>query len=67
MKCFLFKFNFKLNPQNGQGICKCLDVLEPKLKNDLIKWFLKKELSEYTVLFEENQEVFCLDLKKKFF
>lgn len=54
---------FKLNPENGQGICKCLDVLEPKFKNELIKWFLKKELSEYPVLFEENQEV-CLKIKK---
>ena len=27
------------------------------LKNDLIKWFLKQELAEYGVLFEENQEV----------
>ena len=52
--------------QHGHDLCKCLDVLDPKLKNDLIKWFLKKELNEYTVLFEENQEVFflLLDINK---
>ncbi len=34
-----------------------LDVLDEKLKLDLIKWFIKKELSEYSVLFQESQEV----------
>jgi hypothetical protein len=38
-----------------------LDVLDAKLKNDLIKWFLKHELNEYGVLFEENQENSWLD------
>jgi hypothetical protein len=47
----------KLNVQHGNDLCKMLDVLDSKMRNDLIKWFLKKELSEYAVLFEENQEV----------
>lgn len=34
-----------------------VDVLDQKLRNDLIKWFIKQELSEYVVLFQENQEV----------
>ena len=34
-----------------------IDVLDSKMKNELIKWFLKQELNEYGVLFEENQEV----------
>jgi hypothetical protein len=34
-----------------------VDVLDQKLRNDLIKWFIKQELSEYIVLFQENQEV----------
>ena len=38
-----------------------MDVLDAKLKNELIKWFLKQELAEYSVLFEENQENSWLD------
>ena len=38
-------------------MCKLVDVLDAKMKNDLIKWFIKQELNEYIVLFEENQEV----------
>jgi hypothetical protein len=36
-------------------------VLDVKLKNELIKWFLKQELNEYGVLFEESQENSWLD------
>jgi hypothetical protein len=35
-----------------------VDVLDQKLRNDLIRWFIKQELSEYSLLFQENQEVF---------
>jgi hypothetical protein len=48
----------KLNVQHGSDLCKIVDVLDVKMMNDLIKWFLKQELSEYGVLFEENQEVY---------
>lgn len=47
----------QFNVQNGSNLAKLVDVLDQKMKNELIKWFLKQELSEYTVLFEENQEV----------
>ena len=47
----------KLNVQHGSDMCKLVDVLDAKMKNDLIKWFIKQELNEYIVLFEENQEV----------
>lgn len=46
----------KLNVQHGSNICKIVDVLDAKMMDDLIKWFLKQELKEYGVLFEENQE-----------
>jgi hypothetical protein len=46
-----------LNVQNGNDLSKIVDVLDAKMKSDLQKWFLKQELNEYTVLFEENQEV----------
>lgn len=66
-----FEANFsnpftKFNVQNGSDLSKLVDVLDAKMKTELIKWFLKQELNEYTVLFEENQEVkiktqnFCL-------
>lgn len=42
-------------------MAKLVDVLDQKMKSELIKWFLKQELSEYTVLFEENQENSWLD------
>jgi hypothetical protein len=37
-----------------------VDVLDQKLRNDLIRWFVKQELSEYSLLFQENQEVLFL-------
>ena len=37
-----------------------VDVLDQKLRNDLIKWFIKQELNEYDHLFQENQEVASL-------
>lgn len=51
----------KLNVQHGSNICKIVDVLDAKMMDDLIKWFLKQELKEYGVLFEENQENSWLD------
>lgn len=47
----------KLNVQHGSDLCKLVDVLDAKMKAELMKWFLKQELNEYIVLFEENQEV----------
>lgn len=51
----------KMNVQHGSDLCRMVDVLDIKVKIDLIKWFLKHELSEYGVLFEENQENSWLD------
>ena len=50
-----------MNVQHGSDLCRIVDVLDDKTKMDLIKWFLKHELSEYGVLFEENQENSWLD------
>lgn len=54
----------QFNVQNGSDLSKLVDVIDEKMKNELIKWFLKQELSEYTVLFEENQEVKYNNSKK---
>ena len=51
----------KMNVQHGSDLCRMVDVLDEKTKMDLIKWFLKHELSEYAVLFEESQENSWLD------
>ena len=34
-----------------------VNVLEPKVKKDLLTWFVKLQLSEYLVLFADDQEV----------
>ena len=57
---FLVNLNglvFQFNPQLGSDLCKMIDVLDAKMKNELIKVFLKQQLNEYGVLFEESQEV----------
>ncbi|XP_077995725.1 vacuolar protein sorting-associated protein 53 homolog [Glandiceps talaboti] len=41
--------------------CLVLNVLDPKYKKDLMKWFVKLQLQEYLVLFQENQDVAWLD------
>ena len=37
--------------------CFVVNVLDSKVKKDLLTWFVKLQLSEYLVLFAENQEV----------
>lgn len=39
--------------------CFVVNVLDSKVKKDLLTWFVKLQLSEYLVLFAEDQEV-CL-------
>ena len=34
-----------------------VNVLDSKVKKDLLTWFVKLQLSEYLVLFAEDQEV----------
>ncbi|PIK58739.1 putative vacuolar protein sorting-associated protein 53-like [Apostichopus japonicus] len=41
--------------------CLVVNVLDPKVKKDLLKWFVKLQLQEYLVLFQENQDVAWLD------
>ncbi|XP_048468306.1 vacuolar protein sorting-associated protein 53 homolog [Rhincodon typus] len=41
--------------------CLVANVLDPKIKQEIIKKFTKQHLSEYLVLFQENQDVAWLD------
>ncbi|KAL0274108.1 UNVERIFIED_CONTAM: hypothetical protein PYX00_006616 [Menopon gallinae] len=41
--------------------CKVVSVLEPEVKNDLLKWFINLQLVEYMHLFQENQDSAWLD------
>ena len=34
-----------------------MNVLDPKVKRDLLSWFVKLQLSEYLVLFAEGEDV----------
>ncbi|KAK3083798.1 hypothetical protein FSP39_003324, partial [Pinctada imbricata] len=54
----------KYGPSNQKQLaeaCFVVDVLEPKVKKDLLSWFVKLQLAEYLVLFGENQDVAWLD------
>lgn len=37
--------------------CLVANVLEPRIKQEIIKKFIRQHLSEYLVLFQENQDV----------
>ncbi|XP_054004671.1 vacuolar protein sorting-associated protein 53 homolog [Hylaeus anthracinus] len=41
--------------------CLVLSVLDPKVKKDLLTWFVGIQLQEYAHLFEENQDFAWLD------
>ncbi|XP_041457132.1 vacuolar protein sorting-associated protein 53 homolog isoform X2 [Lytechinus variegatus] len=41
--------------------CLVVRVLDPKVKKDLMKWFVTLQLQEYMVLFQESQDVAWLD------
>ncbi|XP_037068256.1 vacuolar protein sorting-associated protein 53 homolog [Pollicipes pollicipes] len=41
--------------------CLVVNVLEPKVKRDLLKWFVGLQLAEYTHLFGANEEQAWLD------
>ncbi|XP_015586668.1 vacuolar protein sorting-associated protein 53 homolog [Cephus cinctus] len=41
--------------------CLVLSVLDPKVKKDLLTWFLGIQLQEYAHLFDENQDFAWLD------
>lgn len=37
--------------------CLVANVLDPRIKQEIIKKFIRQHLSEYLVLFQENQDV----------
>ncbi|OAD52537.1 Vacuolar protein sorting-associated protein 53 like protein [Eufriesea mexicana] len=41
--------------------CLVLSVLDPKVKKDLLSWFVSIQLQEYAHLFDENQDFAWLD------
>ncbi|XP_001600124.2 vacuolar protein sorting-associated protein 53 homolog [Nasonia vitripennis] len=41
--------------------CLVLSVLDPKVKKELLTWFVSMQLQEYTHLFDENQDFAWLD------
>lgn len=41
--------------------CLIANILDPRIKQEIIKKFIKQHLSEYLVLFQENQDVAWLD------
>ncbi|XP_049767266.1 vacuolar protein sorting-associated protein 53 homolog [Schistocerca cancellata] len=41
--------------------CRVVSVLDPKVKRDLLKWFIGLQLAEYCHLFQENQDTAWLD------
>ncbi|KAJ6657310.1 hypothetical protein lerEdw1_002677 [Lerista edwardsae] len=41
--------------------CLVANVLDPRIKQEIIKKFIKQHLSEYLVLFQENQDIAWLD------
>ncbi|XP_061537925.1 vacuolar protein sorting-associated protein 53 homolog isoform X1 [Phycodurus eques] len=41
--------------------CLVANVLDPRIKQEIIKKFIRQQLSEYLVLFQENQDVAWLD------
>ncbi|XP_061198063.1 vacuolar protein sorting-associated protein 53 homolog [Saccostrea echinata] len=54
----------KYGPSNQRQLreaCFVVDVLDSKVKKDLLAWFVKAQLSEYLVLFGEKEEVAWLD------
>uniref|UniRef100_T1J5E2 Vacuolar protein sorting-associated protein 53 homolog n=1 Tax=Strigamia maritima TaxID=126957 RepID=T1J5E2_STRMM len=41
--------------------CKVVTTLDPKVKQNLLKWFVNLQLTEYKHLFHENQDIAWLD------
>ncbi|XP_054723546.1 vacuolar protein sorting-associated protein 53 homolog [Uloborus diversus] len=41
--------------------CLVVSILEPKVKKELLKWFVGIQLSEYSHLYQETQEIAWLD------
>lgn len=45
------------NQRQLKEACFVVNILDPKVKRELLTWFVKLQLSEYLVLFGENQDV----------
>uniref|UniRef100_A0A1I8NPW7 Vacuolar protein sorting-associated protein 53 homolog n=1 Tax=Stomoxys calcitrans TaxID=35570 RepID=A0A1I8NPW7_STOCA len=65
-----FKEAFSAKPNAGHqrlglnqlaDACKVVSVLDPKVKKELLKWFIAQQLEEYLHLFHENQDIAWLD------
>lgn len=41
--------------------CKVVGVLDPKVKRELMRWYVALQLEEYVQLFHENQDIAWLD------
>ena len=48
------------NQKQLHDACYVVNILDPKVKRDLLSWFVKLQLSEYLVLFAEDQDVSLL-------
>ena len=58
--CCICSFFPQYGPVNQAQLaeaCFVVSVLDSKVKKDLLSWFVKLQLSEYLVLFAEDQEV----------
>ena len=49
------------NQQQLAEACLVVQVLPPRVKQELLQWFIQLQLSEYLVLFADSQEVAWLD------
>jgi vacuolar protein sorting-associated protein 53 len=63
-----FKNSFSLTPgapkmslQKLKDACLVISVLDGRVKQDLVKWFINVQLQEYIQLFHENQDISWLD------
>ncbi|XP_065201142.1 vacuolar protein sorting-associated protein 53 homolog [Planococcus citri] len=52
--------NFVLDWQLAEA-CLVVSILDPKVKKDLLKWFIDLQLSEYVHLFHEAEDVAWID------
>ncbi len=61
----IFFFQYGPTSQNLlKEACFVVNVLDPKVKKDLLSWFVKMQLLEYTALFAEGEEVSPLPHKQ---
>ena len=44
-----------------KDLCRVVSVLDPNVKSELTAWYVKQQLTEYVVLFEDTQDSAWLD------